>query len=80
MIETKRNNSIFMFFQLHKLSTTNEYVRNTKYMHLPLLDTKDPCDPVRVIHRYIKKLSPGQLHLFCRLVSKVQMARFAVCV
>lgn len=55
-----------------KITFTNTVARQTNHMRLPVLDENDPNDVAGCIGRYLKKVSPSQLRLFCKEASPKQ--------
>ena len=60
----------------HKLSTTNSYVRQSKHLRLPVLNESDPNDAAACLKRYLQKLGPGQLRLFCKPATSSQKRHY----
>jgi integrase len=55
----------------HKVSTHESYERDTSnIMRIPVLDINDPNDFAGCIIRYLKKLEPGQVRMYCYLDPK----------
>lgn len=64
----------------HHLSLNNCYTRcsgdSAGFIRIPVMDENDQKDPGGSIHRYIEKLSPGQMRMYCYEATRLEKMKW----